>query len=183
MNMKRFMKRLLLLPLMFLPNVAFANPACAVCTVAVVASFGIARKLGLPDTIVGVWAGALLTLIGYWTILIFDKKNWHFAGRDFLIMLTSIAMIGGVYIKDVTYSPIIIWHAFYLDPILFSSLLGMALFIYSQTLYQWMKAKNGGHAHFPFEKVALPVLFLVLASVYFSYFPLKSHSLVSEAFK
>ena len=35
-----------------------------------------------------------------------------------------------------------------------------------------MKAKNGGHAHFPFEKVVLPVLALALLSVYFNYYPL-----------
>ncbi len=35
-----------------------------------------------------------------------------------------------------------------------------------------MKAKNGGHAHFPFEKVAVPVLALALLSVYFYYYPL-----------
>ena len=35
-----------------------------------------------------------------------------------------------------------------------------------------MKRKNGGHAHFPFEKVVLPVVALALLSVYFNYNPL-----------
>lgn len=36
---------------------AMANPACAVCTIAVGASLEIARKLGVDDSVVGVWAG------------------------------------------------------------------------------------------------------------------------------
>ena len=37
---------------------ALANPACAVCTVAVGASLEIARYYGVADAVVGVWAGA-----------------------------------------------------------------------------------------------------------------------------
>ena len=54
---------------------ALANPACAVCTVAVGASLEIARKLGVDDSVVGVWAGAFLTLLGFWLIKWFDKKG------------------------------------------------------------------------------------------------------------
>ena len=157
---------------LFYPSAVLANPACAVCTVAIGASLELARKLGVADAVVGLWAGALLTLLGYWTILFFDKKNWRFPGRDFVLMAVSVGMIGFIYIKEVVYTPVIIWNVFYLDPILFSTILGMLLFIYSQKFYQWMKAKNGGHAHFPFEKVVLPVVWLLAASVFFTYFPI-----------
>ena len=168
--MKKFI--LFLSASFLLPLKAFANPACAVCTVAIGASVGIARKLGIEDSIVGLWAGALLTLLGYWTIIFFDKRNWHFFGRNFLLMLISVGMIGFIYISEISYQPRIIWQIFYLDPILFSSMLGMLIYIYSQKFYQWMKMKNGGHAHFPFEKVFVPVAALALASLYFYYFPL-----------
>lgn len=84
----------------------------------------------------------------------------------------SVGMIGFIYIREVVYTPTVIWNVFYLDPILFSTILGMLLFIYSQKFYQWMKARNGGHAHFPFEKVVLPVVWLLAASAYFTYFPI-----------
>lgn len=167
--MKKF---ILFLSASFLhPLKAFANPACAVCTVAIGASVGIARKLGIEDSIVGLWAGALLTLLGYWTIIFFDKRNWHFFGRNFLLMLISVGMIGFIYISEISYQPRIIWQIFYLDPILFSSMLGMLIYIYSQKFYQWMKMKNGGHAHFPFEKVVLPLILLLLTSFYLTCFP------------
>lgn len=147
---------------------AYANPACAVCTVAVAAGLEIARKLGVDDGVIAVWAGALLALIGYWTILWFDKKGWKFWGRNLFLMLLSFSMIGAVYIKDLVYTPkpILI---FYLDPFLFCGIIGALLLIYSSVFYQWMKKNNGGHAHFPFEKVVLPVVALIIASYAVNY--------------
>ena len=147
---------------------AYANPACAVCTVAVAAGLEIARKLGVDDGVIAVWAGALLALVGYWTILWFEKKGWNFKGRNLLLMLLSFSMIGAVYIKDLVYTPepILI---FYLDPFLFCAILGALLLIYSSVFYQWMKKNNGGHAHFPFEKVVLPVVALIIASYAVNY--------------
>ena len=91
---------------------AYANPACAVCTVAVGASLELARSLGVDDSVVGVWAGALLALLGYWLILWFDKKNWHFYGRDFLLMVISVGSIGFMYMGEIEYRPQIIDYVF-----------------------------------------------------------------------
>ena len=53
-------------------------------------------------------------------------------------------------------------------------------FVYVSKFYQWMKAKNGGHAHFPFEKVVLPVLALALLSIYFNYYPLSNANSIAD---
>lgn len=150
---------------------ALANPACAVCTVAVGASLELARHFGVDDSVVGVWAGAMLALVGYWTIVWFDKKGWNFKGRDFWLVSLSVAMIGFMYVSQMEYTPkpILI---FYLDPFLFSTILGALVLIYASAFYQWMKARNGGHAHFPFEKVLVPVASLAILSIYFNYYPI-----------
>lgn len=150
---------------------ALANPACAVCTVAVAASLEIARYLGVDDSVVGIWSGAFLALLGYWMIAWFDKKKWYFPGRDFILIALSVAMIGFMYISEIEYNPNVLL-IFYLDPFLFSVIIGALILILSNHFYQWMKAKNGGHAHFPFEKVAVPVVALALVSVYFYYYPI-----------
>ena len=162
---------LLAILLIVLAAPAMANPACAVCTVAVGASLEIARSYGVDDAIVGVWAGAMLVILGYWMLSWMDKKGWRFSGRDFIVIVSSVAMIGFMYVKELIYTPQII-GIFYMDGFLFSVLVGAAVMHYSSEFYQWMKAHNGGHAHFPFEKVAVPVLALCLASAYFYYFPL-----------
>ena len=159
--------------MMLLAVPAWANPACAVCTVAVGASLEIARSYGVDDAIVGVWAGAMLVIFGYWMLSWMDKKGWRFAGRDFIVIVSSVAMIGFMYVSELVYTPQII-GIFYLDGFLFSVLVGALVMHYSSEFYQWMKAHNGGHAHFPFEKVVVPVLALCLASAYFYYFPLNN---------
>lgn len=164
------MNFLLTLLLIFtIPIKSFAYPACTVCTIAIGATLSIARKLGVSDSIVGLWSGAMLALIGYWTILFFEKKKWNFKGRDPLLMISSIGMIGFIYIKETTYNPKVILNILYLDVILFSTIVGALTFIYSNKLYQYMKKQNGGHAHFPFEKVVLPIAVLGLLSWYFSF--------------
>ena len=84
---------------------ALANPACIVCTVAIGASLEISRKLGISDDIVGLWTGALFSLLGYWTILWFEKKGWYFAGRNAILMLACIASSGFVYLGLLPYTP------------------------------------------------------------------------------
>ena len=89
------MKKLLLgLTATFGISNAFANPACAVCTVAIGATLTISRKLGVCDNAVAVWLGAFLVIMGYWLIKWFDKKNWHFLGRDIVLMLLTFSTIG-----------------------------------------------------------------------------------------
>ncbi len=150
---------------------AWANPACAVCTVAVGASLELARYMGVDDSVVGVWAGAMLVMIGYWTIRWFDKKGWNFKGRDPLILILSVAMIGFVYLGEIKYHSEVILFL-YIDPFLFSTIIGALVMIGASDFYQWMKTKNGGHAHFPFEKVVVPVVALLLVSTYFYYNPI-----------
>lgn len=154
-----------------LPVTAMANPACAVCTVAIGASLEIARRLGVEDAVVGLWAGALLTLMGYWLIAWFDKKKWNFWGRNFLLIAMSVGTIGFMYIDRLNYTPCNIWFL-RMDPFLFATLLGTVTFIASHKLYEWMKKKNGGRAHFPFERVVIPLVALGALSALFTICPL-----------
>ena len=167
------MKALLLSLFVFLTGIskAFANPACAVCTVAIAGSLTLARKLGVDDSIIGLWSGALLAMLGYWTIRFMERHKWTFFGYKKLSMLVCLSMIGGVYIKDLTYNPRVILGVFYLDPFLFSTLMGFFVLIFGVNFYAWMKAKNGGHAHLPFEKVVVPIALLALVNLIMVVYP------------
>ncbi len=154
---------------MFFISSAYASPACPICTIAIGASLEVARRLGVDDGVVGVWAGALLALLGYWMIKWFDKKGWDFKFRDFSLIALSVAMIGFMYISEITYNPAIFN---FIDPFLLSTILGAAVLVLSSKWYQVMKAKNGGRAHFPFEKVVLPVICVAIASMVYYYYPI-----------
>ena len=58
---------------------------------------------------------------------------------------------------------------FYMDGFLFSVLAGAAVYVCSQKLYARMKARNNNHAHFPFEKVVLPLAMLAVGSLLLNY--------------
>ena len=145
---------------LFLSGKSFANPACAVCTIAIGATLSISRKLGVCDNAVAVWVGAFLVLMGYWLIKWFEKKNWHFWGRNVILMALSFSVIAGLYVRHLTYTKCY-WI---LDAFLFWALVGGGVYIVSQKLYEFMKARNNNRAHFPFEKVVLALVMLFTAS-------------------
>lgn len=154
---------------------AIANPACPVCMVTVGASLYLAEKTGLEKCVIGVWSGALLAVFGYFLIRWFAKKGWVFAGYQKILMGLSIASIGLMYIPGMpggmAYDPIIIGFLF-IDSFLLSNIVGAFVFIFGVNLYAWMKEKNGGHAHFPFEKVVVPVVLVGLVSTLLYFYPL-----------
>ncbi len=158
------MKKLIGFLAAMLPMSVMANPACPICTVAIGAALPITRRMGVPDAVVGVWVGAFLAIMGYWIIKFMDGRGWRFAGRNALVLALSVATIGFAYVGTVTYSPCLYFGVIRIDPLLLGTLIGAALFIVTEKLYDWMKEKNGGHAHFPFEKVVLPVIALAIAS-------------------
>lgn len=151
---------------------AFANPACAVCTVAIGASLTIAQRLGVDNCIVGIWAGAFMTIVGYWLIRWVDKKGWwkQSAFRDWVLMFISVGSIGFMYVTELTYTPVVI-GPLYIDSFLFATLLGMLTIMVGFRFYAWMKEKNGGHAHFPFEKVVVPFVAVLLMSLVIHFYP------------
>jgi len=149
------------------PAAAFANPACPICTVAIGAALPITRRLGVPDSVAGLWAGAFLAIMGYWIIKFMDRRGWRFWGRNALVLGLSVATIGFAYLGTVQYSPCTYMGFLKVDPLLMGTITGAVLFILTEKLYDWMKEKNGGHAHFPFEKVVLPIVVLALASAAF----------------
>lgn len=158
------MKKLLGFLLLLSPSTVLANPACPVCTVAIGAALPITRRMGVPDAVMGLWVGALLAIFGYWIIKFMDARGWRFWGRNALVLVLSIATIGFAYLGQVAYTPCTYMGVLNIDPLLFGTILGAILFILTEKAYDWMKAKNGGHAHFPFEKVVLPIVVLAIAS-------------------
>ncbi len=158
------MKKALMFLMMFLSVPAMANPACPVCTIAIGAALPITRRMGVPDAVAGLWVGAFLVLMGYWVIKFMDRRGWRFWGRNALVLGAMMASIGFAYIGNVTYSPCTYFGFLRVDPLLFGTILGGLLFIVTEKIYDWMKARNGGHAHFAFEKVVLPIVVLAVAS-------------------
>lgn len=147
---------------------SYANPlACPICTVVIVGGLGISRLLGVDDTVVGVWVGAIIPALAQWTVYYFEKKNI----KNILVKILSYvgwySLLIPLYLgKD----PSIIFNLktiLGIDSFIFSIIVGSLSLFGSVKLYYFMKEKNGGMPHFPFEKVVLPFISLLLVSVIF----------------
>ncbi|MBN1374089.1 hypothetical protein JW962_02025 [Candidatus Dojkabacteria bacterium] len=149
--------------------------ACPLCLVAVSASAGLSKYLGVDDTITGTWLGAIAVTIIFMIISAFDKKGKQFPGRNllitlsvftaFLIPLTLTGLVGNPQ-NVISYS--IPWG---IDKLLFGMAVGSITFVIFSNIHNLLKQKNNGKSFFPFQKVVLPVAGLLLTSIilYFIY--------------
>lgn len=147
---------------------SFANPlACAVCTFAIAGGLGISRMLGVDDMVIGVWVGAAMFAMSQWTAYYFEKKNIKNIFVKILCYVGWYSLIIPLYLGK---NPSLIFNLktiIGIDSFVFSTIIGSFVLFVSAKLYYYMKEKNGGRPHFPFEKVALPVVSLIITSLIF----------------
>ncbi|MCX6758246.1 MAG: hypothetical protein NTX14_00890, partial [Candidatus Nealsonbacteria bacterium] len=53
------------------------------------------------------------------------------------------------------------------DKLILGIAAGASGFYFGAILYEYLKEKNNGHAHFPYEKVVMPIIPLVILSLLF----------------
>ena len=163
---------------------AFVPLICDLCTVGVVAGLAISRYLGVDDSVVGVWIGAVVVALIVMTNAYLEKKNVRFKFRDTVIALSYVGFTGAsLYLAGVVGLPRNVFKlpqavAGFVPPIvgdkiIVSSVVGGIMLVVGSKAYQNMKAANGGKAHFPFEKVFVPLATLALTSAMFYFVTLK----------
>lgn len=150
-----------------------AQAICPVCTIAVGAGVGFSRYLGIDDTISGLWIGGLTVSVIIWTINWLDKKNIHFKGRKIIIIMGYYALIivPLYFMKNVWHPLNTLWG---INKLLLGIILGGIFFLGGVKYYDYLKKKNEGRAHFPFQKVAMPVGTLLVLSLIFYFLTLPS---------
>lgn len=157
-----------LLFLLFFVNFANATPLmCTMCTAGIASGLGIAKLLGVPETVIGLWCGALLLAIGQWSVYLISKKKQLNLFYKICIILSSFVLIIPLYLGE---SPTIAFNEnkiCCIDAFLFSNIAGVVVALASALLYQYMKKKNGGHPHFPYERVVLLLCILIIMSFLF----------------
>jgi len=156
---------------------AFVPLICDLCTLGVVAGLAVSRYLGVDDSVVGVWIGAVLVALVAMTNAALEKKNVRFAFRDELVALSYVVFTAVSFhyagVVGIARNTFFRSTSIFADKIVVSSIVGAIVLVAASKTYQWLKARNGGRAHFPFEKVALPLAALALASLAFHFATLK----------
>lgn len=144
---------------------------CPVCVVAVGAGVGLSRWLGVDDTITGIWIGGLTLSIALWSVDWLKRKNIHFPGRKILIVIAYYVLIyvSLIWTNVIGHPLNKLWGH---DKLLLGIIVGSIFFLFGNILYTTLKKRNNDHAYFPFQKVAMPVSALIIASIIF-YFIIK----------
>lgn len=145
-------------------NLVNTMAVCPICTVTVGAGLALAEKIGVDNLVISVWIGGLLASLTLWTIDWLDRKKKTFKFyREIVTGLYYILTLVSLHLTD------FLWNEgntlFGIDKIVLGIFAGTLVFIGANNLYQYLKFKNNGHAHFPFEKVVIPVASLAVLSL------------------
>lgn len=156
----------------FIVSFLFAKKAlavCPICTIAVGAGVGLSRWLGIDDAITGLWVGGLIVSMIAWTIDYFRKKNIQFKGIKILTALGYyLLMVAPLYFAGFlgnSHNSLICFCGFHFDKLLLGIIAGSIGFWFGASWYFYLKEKNQGHAYFPFQKVVMPILPLIILSI------------------
>ncbi len=150
------------LALLFIPQCILA--VCPVCTVAVAGGVELSRWLGVDDVISGLWIGALIISSALWFSSWMDSKS---------IKINRILVLGSFYLivilplywmKLIDFSCNLL---FGFDKLLLGIISGSIVFSGSIILNNLLKKKNNNKVYFPYQKVIIPVLFLIIGSIIF----------------
>ena len=144
-----------------------ARAVCPVCTIAVASGVGLSRYLGIDDIITGLWIGGLMISMTIWTIDWLQKKHIRFPGRNFIVILIYLALI----ILPLYFSGFFSHAASCvcgINKLLLGIINGALGFWAGAEWYQVLKIHHGNRAYFPFQKVVMPILPLIILSLLFS---------------
>lgn len=142
---------------------------CPVCTLAVGAGLGLSRYLGIDDMVSGIWAGALVISFSLWFAGWLKKKNYKYINR---VKEPILSIISVIFWSFLTYYPLfkigVIGHPFNvvlgIDKLIFGSIIGGLVFLLAIYTDRKVRKIKGGKL-FSFQKVIIPVGFLVITSL------------------
>jgi len=143
-----------------------AKAVCPLCTIMAAGGLGLSRWLGIDDTISGTWIGGLIVSLILWLLDYLDKKKIEFKFKKTLVWLSFyILTIVPLYFAGILGEPgNTIWG---IDKLLTGIFLGSLVFYLGFRVHLFLKKKNQGKSFFPFQKVVIPILFLISLSFVF----------------
>ncbi|MFA4880711.1 MAG: hypothetical protein WC650_03765 [Candidatus Doudnabacteria bacterium] len=165
-NLKTILFFLLMSSAVILVSSPVAQAVCPVCTIAVCSAVGLSRWLKIDDSITGLWIGGLTVSLIVWTVTWLRKKNWRFPGMPIAVALIYyLTVCLTLYFAKFLGQPA---NCFWgVDKLLWGIMIGSIFFSAGAYFYSYLKKKNGGKAYFPFQKVVMPIIPLLILSVIF----------------
>ncbi len=150
-----------------------AQAVCPVCTIAVTTGVGLSRWLGVDDTITGLWIGGVTVSLIIWSVNWMDDHHIRFYGKAlitavsyYLLVFAALYLAGLIGQRD----PLLgfpLNSLFGVDKLVLGIGVGSIAFYLGAWAYERLKQRNRGHAYFPFQKVVMPLVPLIVLSPIF----------------
>lgn len=142
---------------------------CPVCTIAIGAGVGLSRWLGVDDVITGIWIGGLLVSTSLWTVnwLRSKKVAFKFLTPVTLFLMYFFTFISLHFSKMLTDPYNVMWGV---NKIILGTAIGTVLFFLSILTDKYLRKMNNKKVYIPYQKVILPVGYLLLSSLMMYFF-------------
>jgi uncharacterized membrane protein len=147
---------------------------CPICTVTVIAGLGISRLLGIDDLITSLWIGAFILSFSFVTVDWLRKQKW-FARFNSVSVKQFISPIVIVLMYLLVLIPLKLNHSigialnrlWGIDKIILGTFIGSVVFLIGIWADKKARKTNAGKQYFIYQKVAFPVLALIITSIFF----------------
>ena len=160
--MKRVFFLLFLILSLILANNAIS--VCPVCTLAVGVGLCLSRWLKIDDLISGIWIGALIVSLTFWTNDFLKKKKINFKFSHLIILVIYLLLvILPLYFSGIIGHPLNTILG--IDKLILGTFLGIILFYLANYLNNYLKSKNNNKVYFAYQKVIIPVGILLISSL------------------
>ena len=141
--------------------IATAQAVCPVCTFAVTTGVGLSRWLGVDDTISGLWIGGVIVSMILWTLSWMEAHAIHFKLKGLITTIAYYLLVClPLYAAGMIDAPRN--RLFGFDKLALGIIIGSLAFYAGAWSYERLRQMNKGRAYFPFQKVAMPVVPLLL---------------------
>jgi hypothetical protein len=155
-----------LLAVIILPEV---SAHCPLCTAATIIGVGVTRSIGLDDSIVGLFVGAMIISSALWINKILKKKNM--GGNDFLritslIIATTVLTYISFYFAGL-FGPANTYRIFGMEKITFGAIFGGFVSLGAFFASDKIKKKNNGKARFKYQTMAFTFGALIVNALIF----------------
>ena len=142
---------------------------CPLCTAATIIGVGVTRSIGLDDSIVGVFVGAMIISSALWINNLLKKKN--VGGNNVLrflslIVLTTVLTYVSFYLAGIS-GPANIYRIFGMEKITFGALSGAIVSLITFWGSNKLKDKNEGKVLFNYQTIVITFAGLILNALTF----------------
>jgi CDP-diglyceride synthetase len=137
---------------------------CPVCSAGIVLGLGLSRWLKVDDAISGLWIGALLLALSFWTVeFIFKKKeNKPAIALPVVLLIYLLSTIIPLYQLNIINDYCL--TLFGVNRLIFGLFTGIIATVIALFIDKMLRKDNNGKARFPYQKVIVPIGLLVVIS-------------------